>query len=108
MADLTPERVREALRAVLFPNFRRDVVTLGMVSDVRIDGSSVQVDLRPGTDKVEVHDALVHRIEEVVGRIAGVTAVRVVVAGAAEGRGGAPFAGGGRLPGGRQVVARSW
>ena len=29
MADLTPERVREALRAVLFPGFRRDVVTLG-------------------------------------------------------------------------------
>ena len=33
MADPTPERVREALRAVLFPNFRRDIVTLGMVSD---------------------------------------------------------------------------
>jgi ATP-binding protein involved in chromosome partitioning len=74
---------------------------------VRIDGSSVQVDLRPGTDKVEVHDALVHRIEEVVGRIAGVTAVRVVVAGAAEGRGRDPFAGRAPLPGVRHVIAVS-
>ena len=34
MAALTPERVRDALRGVLFPNFRRDIVTLGMVTDV--------------------------------------------------------------------------
>ncbi len=99
--------MREALRAVLFPNFRRDVVTLGMVSDVRVDGAAVTVDLRPGTDKADVREALVRRIEEVVGRIPGVGAVRVALAGAAEGRGRDPFAGRAPLPGVQYVIAVS-
>jgi ATP-binding protein involved in chromosome partitioning len=107
MADLTPERVREALRAVLFPNFRRDVVTLGMVSAVQVDGTTVTVELRPGTDKADVRDTLVRRIEEVVGRLAGVEAVRVALAGAAAGRGRDPFAGRAPLPGVRHVIAVS-
>ena len=73
MADLTPERVREALRAVLFPGFRRDIVTLGMVTGVRVDGSVVTVELRPGSDKTEVREELVRRIDEVVRRVPGVT-----------------------------------
>src|SRR5713226_3709337 len=55
MAELTPERVREALRTVLFPNFRRDLVTLGMVGEeIAIDGDTVRLHVRPGTDKPEV------------------------------------------------------
>src|SRR5262249_31964916 len=107
MADVTPERVREALRAVLFPGFRRDVVTLGMVSGVEVDGGTVTVELRPGTDKAEVRAALARRIEEVVGRVAGVEEVRVVVADAAVGRGRDPFAGRAPLPGVRHVIAVS-
>jgi ATP-binding protein involved in chromosome partitioning len=107
MANLTPEHVREALRAVLFPNFRRDVVTLGMVSDVRVDGTTVTVELRPGTDKAEVRDALVRQIEVVVGRLPGASAVHVALAGAAEGRGRDPFAGRAPLPGVQHVIAVS-
>ncbi len=99
--------MREALRAVLFPNFRRDVVTLGMVSAVQVDGTTVTVELRPGTDKADVRDTLVRRIEEVVGRLAGVEAVRVALAGAAAGRGRDPFAGRAPLPGVRHVIAVS-
>jgi ATP-binding protein involved in chromosome partitioning len=107
MAELTPERVRDALRAVLFPNFRRDVVTLGMVSAVRVDGASVTVELRPGTDRADVRGTLTRRVEEVVGRVPGVTSVRVAIAGAAEGRGRDPFAGRAPLPGVQHVIAVS-
>jgi ATP-binding protein involved in chromosome partitioning len=107
MADLAPERVLEALRTVLFPNFRRDVVTLGMVSDVRVQSGVVEVDLRPGTDKVETRDALVRQIERVVGTLPGVQSVRVVLAGGAEGRGRDPFAGRAPLPGVQHVIAVS-
>jgi ATP-binding protein involved in chromosome partitioning len=107
MADLTPERVRDALRAVLFPNFRRDVVTLGMVSAVDVDGAVVTVELRPGTDKGEVRAALTRQVEEVVGRLPGVASVRVAIAGAAEGRGRDPFAGRAPLPGVQHVIAVS-
>src|SRR5262245_45219254 len=87
MADLTPERVSEALRAVLFPNFRRDVVTLGMVSAVRVDGDAVIVELRPGTGKPEVRQELERRVEDAVRRVPGVRTVRVSLAGGGGGRG---------------------
>src|SRR5262245_47246715 len=105
MADLTPEGVRVALRAVLFPNFRRDIVTLGMVSDVRVDGGLVTVELRPGTDDAAVLEQLAARTHEVIGRLPGVTGVRLVAASAAQGRGKDPFAGRAVLPGVQHVVA---
>jgi ATP-binding protein involved in chromosome partitioning len=107
MPDPTPERVSEALRAVLFPNFRRDVVTLGMVSAVRVDGDVVLVELRAGTDKPEVRQELVRRVEEAVGRVPGVRTVHVNLAGAAEGRGRDPFASRAPLPGVGHVIAVS-
>lgn len=107
MADLTPDRVRDALRAVLFPNFRRDVVTLGMVSAVKVAGDAVTVELRPGTDKDDVREALRRRIDEVLRRVPGVSSVDVVLAEAAEGRGRDPFANRAPLPGVRHVIAVS-
>jgi ATP-binding protein involved in chromosome partitioning len=105
MADLTPERVREALRAVLFPRFRRDVVTLGMVTDVRVEGGAVTVELKPGSDKPEVREELARRIDEVVRRVPGVTGVRVAIKGADEGRGRDPFAARAPLPGVQHIIA---
>lgn len=107
MADLTPDRVRDALQAVLFPGFKRDIVTLGMLTAVQLDGATVTVELRPGTDKAEVREELRRRIDEVVRRVPGVTAVRVELAAATEGRGRDPFANRAPLPGVRHVIAVS-
>ena len=105
MAGVSEADVREALRAVLFPNFRRDIVTLGMVQDVRVDGGRVQVHVRPGSDDADVLERLRTRISEVVRRVPGVDAVDVQLAGAAEGRGRDPFAERAALPGIRHVLA---
>jgi ATP-binding protein involved in chromosome partitioning len=107
MAVLDVERVRDALRTVLFPNFRRDVVTLGMVQEVRVAEGAVHVRLRPGTDKDEVLQALRARVRETVERLPGVRSVTVDLAGAAEGRGKDPFAERADLPGVRHVIAVS-
>ena len=107
MAALTPERVRDALRTVLFPNFRRDIVTLGMVGDVAIEGDTVRIHLRPGTDKPEVLQQLSRAIEAAVGRQPGVARIDLHVAGAEEGRGRDPFAGRAALPGVAHIVAVS-
>jgi ATP-binding protein involved in chromosome partitioning len=108
MAALTPERVREALRTVLFPNFRRDIVTLGMVGDdIAIEQGRVSVHVRPGTDKPDVLAQLAGAIEATLRREAGVTEVEVHFARAAEGRGQDPFAQRAALPGVRHVVAVS-
>src|SRR5262249_15061252 len=105
MGDLRADGVRAALRGVIFPNFRRDVVTLGMVGDVHIEGGIVTIDLRPGTDDATVLGQLAARAREVVGRLPGVVDVRLRAASGAEGRGKDPFAGRGALPGVQPTVA---
>src|SRR2546422_888483 len=93
MAELTPEQVREALRTVLFPNFRRDLVTLGMVGEeIAIDGDTVRLHVRPGTDKPEVLQQLARAIDAALRRLPGVAHVDVHFARAEEGRGRDPFA----------------
>src|SRR5881409_2797032 len=106
MAELTPERVREALRTVLFPNFRRDLVTLGMVGEeIAIDGDTVRLHVRPGTDKPDVVRQLVRAIETALARVPGVKGVDVHVARAEEGRGRDPFAQRAALPGVAHIIA---
>ncbi len=105
MAAPTPERIREALRAVRFPGFDRDIVRLGMVVDVAVDAGAVRVQLRPGTDKPEVLDQLARDVRAAVAREPGVAAVDVQIAGAAAGRGKDPFAERAALPGVAHVVA---
>jgi len=108
MPALTPERVREALRTVLFPNFKRDIVTLGMVGDdIAIEQGRVRVHVRPGTDKPDVLEKLAGAIESTLRREPGVSHVEVHFARAAEGRGQDPFAQRAALPGVKHVVAVS-
>src|SRR2546428_3718624 len=106
MAELTPERVREALRTVLFPNFRRDIVTLGMVGEeIAIDGDTVRLHVRPGTDKPEVLQQLARAIDAALRRLPGVAHVDVHFARAEEGRGRDPFAQRAALPRGAHIIA---
>ena len=106
MQELTAERVRDALRTVLFPNFKRDIVTLGMVAeDIGVEHGVVRLHLRPGTDRPEVLEQLGRAIEGTLGRLPGVARVELHVAGAAEGRGRDPFAARAALPGVAHIVA---
>jgi ATP-binding protein involved in chromosome partitioning len=105
MAAVTPERVRQALRGVLFPNFRRDIVTLGMVTDVVIEDGTVRISLRPGTDKADVLAQLSRAVEAALRAEPGVARVDLRIASAAEGRGRDPFAQRAAVPGVRHVVA---
>src|SRR5438552_3917754 len=100
---LTPERLRDALRAVRFPGFNRDIVRLGMVTDLAIEGGTVRVHLRPGTDKPEVLRQLAADVERVLGAEPGVGKVEIRLA--SEGRGKDPFAERAALPGVGHVVA---
>jgi ATP-binding protein involved in chromosome partitioning len=107
MAVTSRERLHDALKAVLFPGHRRDVVTLGMVTDVRVAGGIVEVDLRPGTEKPETLAALRASVEATLRREPGVEQVVVRIAGRDEGRGRDPFAGRAPIAGVRHVIAVS-
>jgi ATP-binding protein involved in chromosome partitioning len=106
MVEVTAERVLEALRTVLFPNFRRDIVTLGMVGDdIRVEDGAVLLHVRPGSDEPAVLEALRRSIDAALRRIPGVTRVAVHFARAEEGRGRDPFAGRAAVPGVAHVIA---
>jgi ATP-binding protein involved in chromosome partitioning len=106
MADPTPAQIREALRTVLFPSFRRDIVTLGMVGDdIAVENGTVGLHVRPGSERPEVVEQLRRAIDAAVRRVPGVTRVEVHFARADEGRGRDPFAGRAALPGVAHVVA---
>src|SRR5437764_7022450 len=102
---LTAERLRDALRAVRFPGFNRDIVRLGMVADLALEDGTVRVHLRPGTDRPEVLRQLAADVERVLGGEPGVRKVELHIARASEGRGKDPFAERAALPGVGHVVA---
>ena len=75
------EIVEAALKEVIYPDMNRDIVTLGNVKSIQINGQSVtvEVDLRSGNaqESAEVEK----RIREKVMSLIGVQEVKIVQAG---------------------------
>ena len=42
---ITPEQVREQLSAVKYPGFTRDIVSFGLIKDIRVVGLDVIVQI---------------------------------------------------------------
>jgi ATP-binding protein involved in chromosome partitioning len=103
----TQDQVRTALRAVVFPGFRRDIVTFGMVEEIVVEDGRVGVRLRAGTNRPEVRDQLGAAVRGALGRIKGVAAVEVHFVDAQAGRGRDPSAERAALPGVEHIIAVS-
>ncbi len=78
MTDLE-KKVRTALKKVVDPELRINIVDLGLIYDVREEGGEVEVEMTltsPGCPLASVIDA---RIKEVMGKIRGVKKVMVEI-----------------------------
>jgi phenylacetate-CoA oxygenase PaaJ subunit len=75
----TEAAVREALGAVTDPEYPLSIVDLGMVYDVRVDGTSVQVAMTFTSMGCPAIDMLVHDVREAVTAVPDVTAVAIDV-----------------------------
>lgn len=65
MSPMQPEQVKELLRQVRFPGRSRDVVALGFVKSVAVEGSRVEVELTPDSvnaDKVSAMEKEVRAV----------------------------------------------
>ncbi|MFN7966126.1 MAG: Mrp/NBP35 family ATP-binding protein [Acidobacteriota bacterium] len=80
MSSVTTEVIREALRSVPFPGFSRDIVSLGVVRQLLVDGDSVVVELVVQSREPMVMRALEDRVKAAVATVpnAGSTTVRFV------------------------------
>ncbi|MGA1130370.1 MAG: iron-sulfur cluster assembly protein, partial [Chthoniobacterales bacterium] len=73
MSQLNTETVREALRAVKYPGFSRDIVSFGLVESAEVRGDEVLVKLSLAVENPEVAQSI-HR--ECMQVLAGVPGVR--------------------------------
>lgn len=77
--SVTEAAVRDALRVVIDPDLGQDIVSLGFVRDVQIDGGAVRFEVRLTTPACPVKDQLREAARSAVGAIPGVGAVEVVM-----------------------------
>lgn len=93
---ITPEDVNNALKTVMDPDLHVDIVTLGMISDINIEGGKVHFKLTLTTPACPVKEMLEGQAKAAVAAIPGVTEVTM--------ESGAAVAGQRKTPGGKESV----
>jgi ATP-binding protein involved in chromosome partitioning len=105
MAQISEQSVLGALSAVIDPDLHKDIVTLGFVKDLKIEGGDVSFRIVLTTPACPVREQLQEQSEEVVRAIPGVASVRVKMdAEVPQGRGLGEKV---TMPGVRNIVAVS-
>jgi ATP-binding protein involved in chromosome partitioning len=79
MKQITEEAVLEALKAIIDPDLRKDIVTLGFIKDLKIDGSNVAFRVVLTTPACPVKEQMETQANEVVKAIEGVENVTVTM-----------------------------
>ncbi len=105
MTQISEQSVLDALRQVRDPDLHKDIVTLGFIKDLRIEGGSVSFRIVLTTPACPVKEQMEAAARDVVGALPGVTSVNVTMdAEVPKGRGlGDKVA----MPGVRNIVAVS-
>lgn len=73
---LSPGRVREALRGVIDPEVGLDVVTMGLVYGIEVEGAAVRIRHTLTTPGCPMASILVRGIEQAAASVPGVEEVR--------------------------------
>jgi ATP-binding protein involved in chromosome partitioning len=100
--SVTRDEVLDALRGVQDPDLHKDIVSLGFVKDVAIDGDSVAFTIELTTPACPVKDDMKAQAERLVGALPGVRSARATMTADVRTRGGF---GRQELPGIRNIVA---
>src|SRR4051812_41761745 len=79
MSQLTPEVVLGSLSQIIDPDLRKDIVTLGFIKDLEIDGSDVSFRIVLTTPACPVKEEMESSAQQIVGGLPGVTSVRVTM-----------------------------
>lgn len=105
MTQLTEEIVLNSLKQIIDPDLRKDIVTLGFIKDLKVDGGDVSFRIVLTTPACPVKEQMEAQANEIVGGIDGVTSVNVTMdAEVPQGRG---IANNIAIPGVKNIIAVS-
>jgi ATP-binding protein involved in chromosome partitioning len=76
-AVIDEQQVRDALTAVKYPGFSRDIVSFGLVKTVQISGADVVVQMVLATNDPAVPQAIKEQSESALGTLAGIGRIQV-------------------------------
>ena len=105
---LSQEEIQNALRAVKYPGYSRDIVSFGLVKDISAANGAVSVAMQLTSPNPEAVQQIKAEAERVLSNLPGVNQVHIVVRQPAAGpaAGGAnPFANQKGVPGVKRVIA---
>ncbi|HEY9791001.1 MAG TPA: Mrp/NBP35 family ATP-binding protein [Candidatus Obscuribacterales bacterium] len=100
---ITEQQVLSTLSKVMDPDLHIDIVTLGMISDIKIEGGKVAFKLTLTTPACPVKEKIEQECRELVSAIAGVESVEMESTAAVAAKG--KVAGREDVPGIKQIVA---
>jgi len=103
MATVTEAAVLDALRSVRDPDLHKDIVSLGFVKDLKIDGGRVSFAIELTTPACPVKDLMRDQAHAAVSALPGVTAVEVEMTAAVREAG--PVGGKSPVPGVKNIIA---
>jgi ATP-binding protein involved in chromosome partitioning len=79
MTRLSEQSVLDALRQIKDPDLHKDIVTLGFIKDLKIEGGAISFRIVLTTPACPVKEQMESAAKEVVGALPGVTSVHVTM-----------------------------
>jgi ATP-binding protein involved in chromosome partitioning len=105
MSQITEQEVLDSLKQIIDPDLRKDIVTLGFIKDLVIDGGNVSFRIVLTTPACPVKEEMEAQANEIVGGLEGVASVKVTMdAEVPKGRG---IANNVAVPGVKNIIAVS-
>jgi ATP-binding protein involved in chromosome partitioning len=102
---ISEEQIKDALKAVKYPGFSRDIVSFGLVKSINVDNGEVKVQLALATNDPNVPATIKNDAEKALRGIGGVQSAKVLIDIHAPPAGTGAGIGATRIPGVRHVIA---
>jgi ATP-binding protein involved in chromosome partitioning len=103
--QISEDKIRDALRAVRYPGFSRDIVSFGLIKAININDGEVKVQIALATNDPSVPATIKNDAENVLRSVAGVRIATVLVDIHAPPAGAGASVGATRIPGIKHVIA---
>src|ERR1700741_1691459 len=79
MSVLTESTIIDRLKSVKFPGYSRDIVSFGLVKEVKLSGGDVLVRLAVATSNPSIPETIKREAENAGGTTPGVSSARVII-----------------------------